>query len=197
MPTMRPITSLLMLAMVMLGAAGFPSPAAPGITLSADLEAPNPLLIPIKKSKKCVLLVRQSGRDVLVNACNTCRVVHVQRKRPGEGFPVTRTFTLAKRTQTPLSFRGRGQSRIISDGACGDSAPEQLEGEKCVKFHRFPNGSPGLFNQCPACRVAIIEFEMQDGRRTRQSYRVNNRAYVALFNRTAKTARIAADRACQ
>ena len=187
-----PVLAILALAIV-----GIPAPAMTGAPfVGPRSEAPSPLLV-LARTKKCVTLMRQAGRDVLVNRCASCRVVSVQKNRPGEGFPVTRTLTLAKRSKTPLSFRGPGNARILSDAACGDSTPEKLQGGKCVRFHRFPDGSPALFNQCPACRIAVVEREAVNGHRTRTSYSVTNRAYVPLLTHGAKAARIVSDKACK
>ncbi len=197
MPGIRSIPFLVLAAILALAVVGFLPPATAGaLFVGPRGEAPNPLLV-LARKKKCVTLVRQSGRDVLVNRCASCRIVSVQKKRPGEGFPVTRSLTLAKRTKTPLSFRGGGSVRILSDVGCKESTPEKLQGGKCVRFHRFPDGSPALFNECPACRMVVVEREAVNGNRTRTRYSVTNRAYMPLPTHGARIARIVSDRACK
>ena len=193
----RSIPLPVLAAILALAMLGILAPATAGASFVAPRsEFPSPLLV-LAGKKKCVTLIRDAGRDVLVNRCASCRIVSVQKKRPGKGFPVTRNLTLAKRSKTPLSFRGRGSTRILSDTPCGENTSEKLQGEKCVRFHRFPDGSPALFNQCPACRIAVVEREAENGNRTRTSYSVTNRAYVPLLTQGAKIARIVSDRACK
>jgi hypothetical protein len=193
----RSIFPLVLAAMLALSVVGFFPPATAGaFFIASGGAAPSPLLV-LAKKRKCVSVARQAGRDVLVNRCASCRMVSIQKKRPGKGFPVTRELTLAKRSTTTLSFRGSGSVRILSDSGCDEAPAAQSRGEKCVRFHRFPDGSPALFNQCPACRVVVIEREAESGRRTRTPYSVTNRAYVPLRTDGAKVARIISDRACK
>ena len=196
MAVMRTLLFLALAAALTLAANGPARAAAAGVPSVVAPASANPLLIRVK-TRKCIGLVREAGREVLYNACSSCRMANVQRKRPGQGFPVTRTYRLAKRSRQTLPFRGSGQTRILADTACGESTPEQLQNQKCVRFHRFPNGTPGLFNECPACRIVEIEREAPSGARTRTTYSVTNRSYVPLQTKGAKIARIVSDKACR
>ena len=62
----------------------------------------------------CSRLFKTAGGEQLINSCNSCRIVKLQRKRPGEGAPINRTYTVPPKTTTNLSFRGPGRSRIVS-----------------------------------------------------------------------------------
>ena len=49
--------------------------------------------------KTCVRLTRYASGEMIENRCLSCRLVNVQRTRPGTNFPATRTLTIPKRTR--------------------------------------------------------------------------------------------------
>jgi hypothetical protein len=65
----------------------------------------------------CVLLLPDGG-GVLVNRCDTCREVTLERMRVGEGIPNIREMMLPGEAMTPMPFRGPGRTRILGERAC-------------------------------------------------------------------------------
>lgn len=147
--------------------------------------------------KKCVSLDKRLGFEALVNSCRSCRIVNLTRSRPGNLPTTQRTYTVPGKSRIDLSFRGPGKTTVLSDIACDGSTPEQLYNLKCVRFHRFDDGSPALFNECPACRAVVVERQNPDGERNRSTYTLNNRAYLPLRTYGARIARIVSDKACK
>ena len=109
---------------------------------------------------KCSRITKQSGREFLTNTCAVCRIVSIQRKRPGADAPISRKITIPKRSKVSLSFRGPGQSRITSDVPCKEtggaqtSAPSdqnragQASGQKCIQLQRAGNQGLVVANAC-------------------------------------------------
>jgi len=70
---------------------------------------------------RCAQLVRdQTGREAIVNTCNACIAVKVERRRPGQnlGTPNLRDFLIPPGSNQLLPFRGPGVTRIMSQDAC-------------------------------------------------------------------------------
>jgi hypothetical protein len=65
----------------------------------------------------CVLLLPDGG-GVLINRCDTCREVTLERMRVGEGIPNIREMMLPGDAITPMPFRGPGRTRILGERAC-------------------------------------------------------------------------------
>ncbi len=152
---------------------------------------------PAAAGKGCVSLDKRVGGEALVNRCASCRIVNLTRSRPGGLAPTSRTYRVPGEARIDLAFKGPGNTRILSDVDCQGGAAQELENRKCVRFHRFADGSPALFNECPACRAVVVEREDDEGDRTRSTYTLNNRAYLPLRSLGAKVARIVSDKACR
>ena len=191
------VNSILLAALLTPVVAGLPNPAAAGVNFSIESSLQSPILLVPVKAKKCVYLEKRMTSETLVNKCRTCQIVNLRRKRSGNLAPTQRTYTVPGKSRIELSFRGPGHTRILSNIDCNKSTPEVLEGRKCVRFHRFSDGSPALFNECPACRTVVIEREDDEGDRKRSTYTLNNRAYLPLQTYGAKIARIVSDKACR
>lgn len=65
----------------------------------------------------CVLLLPDDG-GTLVNRCEGCREVTLERQRPGEGIPNIRAMMLPGQAATPTPFRGPGRTRILGERQC-------------------------------------------------------------------------------
>ena len=65
----------------------------------------------------CVLLLPDGG-GTLINRCNSCREVTLERMRSGESIPNIRAMMLPGEAATPMPFRGPGRTRIIGERAC-------------------------------------------------------------------------------
>ncbi len=183
--------------------AGLSAPAAGAGGVNAG--PPSPLLDRVK-AWKCVRLATQAGREILVNPCPACRIVHLERKRPGGGFPAQRTYTVPERSRVTLSFRGPGRTRILSDGPCRGASPadagEEPPGDrgeaKCTQFRRAKGGPVVLFNRCRACRAVVVERAGPGGVSKRQTFAVAGGSSVPLARPGAPVqARIVAEKPCR
>jgi len=182
--------------------------ALPGTAAGAPLLTParapvvNPLLLPIKASQ-CVIMEKRSGRDVLVNRCGECRVVQVKRKRPGSKPASIRDLTLAGKSETPLSFRGPGRTRIASDISCAQDrkskdAPEKpkVTAKQCLRLHFQKGVGMVMVNACDTCRKAVVERIYDRGRRNMVNIAVGANFYVKVPAEGASQARIVNEKSC-
>ncbi len=158
-----------------------------------------------QSSNQCLRILNTPGGKELKNACGTCMVVSIERKRPGGTAPVYRTLTVPKKSRIPLSFRGPGRARIMSAKPCnaknqdqGSLRPKQKpSGLKCVRLVRKRNGSLGLVNFCSACRTAIIERTAAGDKKTFQAFLVEPGKPVSLPPQGASSAKIIRDKSCR
>ena len=173
---------------------------------AAGGEGPAGPLPEIARAQKCVRLGTQSGREILVNACPACRIVHLERKRPGGAFPAQRTYTVPERSRVTLSFRGPGRTRILSDEPCRGASPEdageEIPGDgrqaKCIHLRRTKGGPVVLFNGCRACRAVVVERAGPGGARKTQTFAVAGGSSVPLARPGAPVqARIVAEKPCR
>jgi len=78
---------------------------------------------------RCVRVMRdQVGRETLVNTCTKCVLVKIERRRPGNPnlTPTMRDFTVPRGAKQPLSFRGPGKTRIMSEMDCHALPPQSV-----------------------------------------------------------------------
>ncbi len=196
---------LLRAALTFLGVLAVTALAGPGGPAAGGKGPAGPLL-EIARAQKCVRLGTQAGREILVTACPACRIVHLERKRPGGTFPAQRTYTVPERSRVTLSFRGPGRTRILSDGPCRGAAPEDA-GEKppgterqakCIHLRRTKGGPVVLFNGCRACWSVVVERAGPGGARKTQTFAVAGQASVPLARPGAPVqARIVAEKPCR
>lgn len=167
---------------------------------------------PAEAKLTCTRLVTTPRGEQLVNTCGSCRLVHVQRKRPGADAPINRTLTLAPRTTTDLSFRGPGHSRIIADTPChqgagaeGGATTEAQQGpqednKRCILMQRTVNaGVSGLAlaNTCNECRTAVVDRVDAQGRRRSQNIAIGGRSIMPLPAKGAVQAGILHEKPCK
>ncbi len=159
---------------------------------------------------KCSRLVKTVGGEKIINTCGSCRIVMVQRKRPGADAPINRTFTLAPKTTTGLSFRGPGQSRILSDTECRGTAQQgsntgatpspQGDGKRCILMQRTVQaGVSGLAlaNTCDQCRTAVVDRVDASGSRRSQNVVIAGKSVVPLPALGAVQAGILSEKNCR
>jgi len=153
---------------------------------------------------KCTRLRLQNGREQLSNRCASCRIVSVQRKRPGADAPISRTLTVPPKSNTTLSFRGPGHSRITSDAPCKPEASPQSnspgtignDNTKCIQLNRTANGLT-LTNICSRCRTAVIERLDTKGGKRMQNIALAGRKAMGLPSKGAAYARILTEKNCK
>jgi hypothetical protein len=168
------------------------------------------VLPPAEAALKCTRLVKTLRGEQLINSCGSCRIVNIQRKRPSAAAPINRTYTLAPKTTTDLSFRGPGQSRIISDSSCrpaaGNNAPAaaqksaKSDGKRCIIMQRTDkNGVTGLAlaNTCKECRMAVVDRINGKGERRSQSIAIGGRSMMPIPALGALQAAILDDQPCK
>ena len=66
----------------------------------------------------CVLLFSDEGGETLINRCQVCREVTLQRLREGEGIPNVRSLMLPGAVAVQGPFRGPGRTRILGERTC-------------------------------------------------------------------------------
>jgi hypothetical protein len=159
---------------------------------------------------QCARTYAQGYSEFVVNTCNTCRRVGIQRRRIGsKGAPVMRTYDLRPNSKFPLPFKGPGRSRISSDVPCRDelgggrdifnpgkgrrrSAPKV-----CVALQNTGRGNVMLVNQCSECRAAAVARYLSSGQSLgRQFYKVRPKASVRVSAKGAASVGYLADIAC-
>ena len=159
---------------------------------------------------KCSRLVKSVGGEKLVNTCGSCRIVMIQRKRPGADAPINRTLTLAPKTTTDLSFRGPGQSRILSDTGCSAAGaqgtqsvapqPQKGDGKHCILMQRTVKaGISGLAlaNTCGECRTAVVDRIDASGKRRSQNVVIGGKSVIPLPALGAVQAGILHEKSCK
>ncbi|MSO92970.1 MAG: hypothetical protein EXQ86_06170 [Rhodospirillales bacterium] len=182
-------------------------PAQAGAPLIAPSSS-NPLAVHASESR-CVRLFKSGGQEVLVNACQSCRIVKVIRSRPSAEVPTTRDFTVLGQAKLPLTFKGPGQSRVTSDEPCESapgSSPNLVEPLKpivdpqvgqCIRPRRAENGAVALVNHCADCRSVLIERNGTRGGTSHHAYVVGGRAHLNLEADGSTGARILKETACK
>ncbi len=149
----------------------------------------------------CVKLTRQAGGEELINGCGACRLVSVERSRPGAGVPTIRIISVPEKTRQALPFRGPGNTRITSERSCPGSEDEwggdpAARSPGCVQFGQTHAGDAVLVNPCAVCRAAIIERIDITGNLSRRSYAVSPRSSVGISTDGLARARIIRDDPC-
>ncbi|MGB0684252.1 MAG: hypothetical protein ACPGOV_16225 [Magnetovibrionaceae bacterium] len=149
----------------------------------------------------CVQVVNLQGRPSLINRCNQCRIVSLQRKRPSDTVPISRTFTIPAKSTIEHAFRGPGRTRITSDAACEAVTPNpqsggvaSADGERCIGF-RKAGGQILVVNTCRVCRTAQIE-RFGNGPASQATVMVGPRSFSALAREGASQARVLAEAGC-
>lgn len=159
---------------------------------------------PASAALKCSRLMKTVGGEKIINTCGSCRIVQIQRKRPGADAPINRTLTLAPKTTTSLSFRGPGHSRILSDTPCRAAATKQQQSApgdnvRCIQLQRTVNaGVTGLAlaNTCDACRTAVVDRIDAKGSRRSQNIAIAGKSIMPLDAQGAVQAGIMHEKSC-
>lgn len=171
--------------------AAFPNPA--------DAAAP-----------QCARTYAQGHSEFVLNLCNTCRRVAIQRRRIGaKGAPIMRTYDLQPKTKFPLPFKGPGRSRVTSDVPCRDETGggrdllnpgkgrRQDAPQTCVSLQSTAKSGVVLVNRCGGCRAAAVARYGRDGRAIgREFYKILGRGTVPVARKGAAKVGFLADVAC-
>lgn len=156
---------------------------------------------PASAKERCVFLADQPGGKLLINACNGCRVVTVERRRPSHPAPTYRTYTLPANSKSPLTTRGRDRTRVTREERCESPAQEaQTEAQRlgqCILLSQTRKGEPALLNQCDPCRSAVVELIGADGLRTRKLFNVLGNTFETFDADGAQQARVIGERDCR
>lgn len=169
-------------------------------------------LLPSKAStaQKCSRLIKTPSGEQLLNTCGSCRIVKVQRKRPGSDAPINRTYTVPPKTTTDLSFRGPGRSRVLSDTPCRPGAADgsktgappspEGDGKRCILMQRVKKaGVTGLAlaNTCDQCRTAVVDRIDASGSRRSQNVVIAGKSVFSLPAKGAVQAGIMSEKSCK
>jgi hypothetical protein len=189
------LLALLLFAAVI---AGWPGTASGGsAALPSGLSASNPLLVSVKG--RCISTKRnRAGRDVLVNRCNQCRIIKIQRKTRGSSFPQSRSYRVGARKEVQLSFKGRGQTRLLSEQPCESEQEAALDHayKDCAKIAKRNDGTPALINACPICRGVVVQRIAANGSSQRQVYTMTGESIIRIPLRGAAVLRVVSELSC-
>lgn len=150
---------------------------------------------------QCVSIAHKNGQEILTNSCGSCRVVDIERRRPGTSKPTSHTYTLPTGAPLPLSFRGPGATRIGAERPCDNTAPPQGnanadDGKACVSFQQSPSAGPIMLNGCNSCRLVVVERVNATGGERHNRYSLVGNSYVPVRADGAASARIVSDGPC-
>lgn len=70
---------------------------------------------------KCSRIIKSSvGSETLLNRCDVCMKIKVERRRPGNSgaAPTMRDYTMPRGSKQPLPFKGPGGTRIVAEFPC-------------------------------------------------------------------------------
>jgi hypothetical protein len=163
----------------------------------------------VAAASKCSRLLKTTGGEQLINSCNSCRIIKLQRKRPGTNAPINRTYTVPPNTTTNLSFRGPGNSRVLSDTSCypvafnnmgkkNNISPKRAD-KRCILMQRVEKaGIAGLAlaNTCKECRIAVVDRVDSRGSRRSQNVVIGGNSVVPLPSKGASQAGIMSEKSC-
>jgi hypothetical protein len=154
----------------------------------------------------CVRLFPQESGEVLINGCDVCRRVGVERARPGSQFPTARTVVVPEEGRIELSFLGPGRTRLTSEEECRIAArPDEAvtgavtgrsDGRRCVQFARS-GGAYLLVNGCSTCRSIAVLRTDPAGRQSRGTYHVAPQSSLPYPADGGLNAAITDDMPCQ
>jgi len=169
--------------------------AAVDSTLSAPADA---------SSQRCVRMFSQGHSEFVVNACDVCRRVSVQRRRAGnQGAPTMRTYDLLPGSKFSLPFKGPGRSRVTSDVPCRDvqersrDVKNTAKGNACVSLVGTARGGIALVNECSECRAAAVERFSKAGQSMgREFYKLRAKDSIRVKPKGAAHVGYLADVAC-
>lgn len=157
------------------------------LSLLAVTAMPSPAMA---AKGQCVRLIPDGRREVIFNACSSCRMIGITRKRPGNAVPVSRTYNIQPHSEFPVPFRGPGRSRITYELPCKgepgaarnlvDPAPIKKAEGACVSLEKTRAGGVALINKCQVCKAALIERKDRTGAGHRQAYKVAPQSVVAV-----------------
>lgn len=150
---------------------------------------------------RCVRLFSLQHHEILINACDVCRRVGVQRDRPGAHFPTARTVVVPEQSQIELSFLGPGRTRLTSEELCRAAEPagagtRHADGRRCVQFARTGDAHL-LVNGCGECRAVTIVRTDSSGGQSRSNYVVGPRSTLPYPSDGAVNASIAGETGCR
>ncbi len=168
-----------------------------------------PAVSEARSASKCTRVLRDASGEMLQNGCGGCRLVSVQRTRPGADKPTAQTLTVPEGTRQPLPFLGPGRTRITAERPCPGAAPEpeplragdaaaalQSADRKCVRFLKTRTGDAALVNPCPVCRTVKVEFVDTAGNRNHRAFAIAPRAPITVPSEGLAKARILTDTPC-
>ena len=151
---------------------------------------------PAQAANECVRVATTRVGDALVNSCGICREVKVRRTRTGEGFPAMRSYRVREHATVDLSFKGPGQSQIVSDEPCPGADEAMVNAPICVQMLQPLGKTPMLANTCQQCRAVKIETRASQGQPARSTYTLQGKSYMPVPWIKPQLARIVSDQAC-
>ncbi|MEK9723077.1 MAG: hypothetical protein VW405_06275 [Rhodospirillaceae bacterium] len=156
---------------------------------------------------RCTHVVQKGGSEYLVNTCDACQVVNIQRKRQGVAMPIMRTYNVRARSRFETPFKGNGASRISSEVPCEgeqgagvnvmDPKDAKPAARQCVALKATGAGGVVLVNSCSSCRGVAVERYAANGKSMgREAFKMNPLGVVQVPPKGAARVGYLADVAC-
>ncbi len=158
-------------------------------------------------AEECVRLVPGPGGEKLINQCNACRIVTVNRSRTGGATPTQRSFTVHPGIPVDVPFKGTGRSRMMSEAPCEGTpdAPVNIVNPQtptppaldlqCVKLYRVQDRVM-MVNACDDCRKITVARVGSGGGEARMNYELKGKGTAPLEALGAAGARVIGEGRC-
>ena len=155
----------------------------------------------------CTRILQQNSSEYILNTCDTCRKVRIQRKRRGIAMPVMRTYNVQPFLKFPTPFKGVGRSRITSETPCGgtkgasvnllDPQTKHKQQNNCINLQAAGSNGVVLENKCSSCLGVAIQRIGITGKHMRQQvYKMKPLSRISVPSRGAAQVRYLAAVPC-
>ncbi len=167
------------------------------------------LIFPINtiSAGACTRIHKENSSEYILNACDACRKVNIQRKRRGIAMPVMRTYNIQPLSKFPTPFRGIGRSRITSEIPCEDTKGAGInitdphtkykQQKNCINLHAVGSKGVVLVNKCSRCQgVAIQRISTNGSSMGQQIYKMKPLSVIAVRSKGAAQVRYLNEAPC-
>ena len=148
----------------------------------------------------CTRILQKNSSEYILNACDSCRKVNIQRKRRGVAMPVMRTYNIQPLSKFPTPFKGIGRSRITSEVPCKgtkgagvnitDPHTKHRKQKNCIKLQAAGSKGVVLVNKCSSCQgVAIQRLSTNGNSMGQQVYKMKPLSVISVRSKGAAQVR--------
>ena len=155
----------------------------------------------------CTRILQQNGSEYILNTCDACRKVRIQRKRRGIAMPVMRTYNIQPFLKFRTPFKGVGRSRITSEIPCEgtkgarvnllDPQTKNNQQKNCINLQATRSNGVVLANKCSSCLgVAIQRIGINGKHMGQQVYKMEPLTMISVRSKGAAQVRYLAAVPC-